>query len=203
MVSCGCGRRHVQISETNITEAIPYSWSMIVSIRLNNQNKHSCSGSILSESYILTSASCIVNVSSFGITIVAGIHNYSEDDGIYRKVDRIYFHPDYTGLKDNNANDIAILHISQTLNFNNDLFIHRICLPHKYNALPDPIYYPLHGAHLIVIGWGLMNCENKIEQQVLQQVQIYSLNDLQENCYILNKHRNFQFCAGFNNGNTG
>jgi len=203
MVSCGCGRRHVQISQTNITEAIPYSWSMIVSIRLNNQNKHSCSGSILSESYILTSASCIANVSSFGITIVAGIHNYSEDDGIYRKVDRIYFHPDYTGLKDNNANDIAILHISQTLNFDNNLFIHRTCLPYKYNALPDPIYYPAPGARLIVIGWGLMNCENKIEQQVLQQVQIYSLNDLRENCYILNKHRNIQFCAGFNNGNTG
>jgi hypothetical protein len=176
---------------------------MIVSIRLNNQNKHSCSGSILSESYILTSASCIANVSSFGITIVAGIHNHSEDDGIYRKVDQIYFHPDYTGLKDNNANDVAILHISQTLNFDNDLFINHICLPPKYGAVPDPFSYPTYGARLIVIGWGSMNCENKIEQQLLQQVEIYTLNDLEENCYILNKHRNIQFCAGLNNGNTG
>jgi hypothetical protein len=176
---------------------------MIVSIRLNNQNKHSCSGSILSESYILTSASCFANASLLGITIVAGIHNYSEDDGIYRKVDRIYFHPDYTGLKDNNVNDIAILHISQEFDFENNLFINQVCLPEKFEFLPESIYYPAPGTRLVVIGWGLMNCENKSEQQLLQQIQVYSVNDLDKNCYILNQDKNIQFCAGLNDGNTG
>jgi hypothetical protein len=203
-VSCGCGRRNVQISQTNTNEATPYSWSMIVSIRFNNQNKHSCSGSILSESYILTSASCIANVSSFGLTIVAGIHNHSEDDGIYRKVDRIFFHPDYIGLENSNANDIAILHISQTLNFDDNLFINQICLPKKDELLlSDSIYDPLPGTRLVVIGWGLMNCENKTEQQLLQQIQVYSINDSEKNCYILNQHRDLQFCAGLSEENTG
>ncbi len=202
-MSCGCGRRNVQISQTNTNEATPYSWSMIVSIRFNNQNKHSCSGSILSESYILTSASCIANVSSFGLTIVAGIHNHSEDDGIYRKVDRIFFHPDYTGLLDNNANDIAILHVSQALNFDNDLFINRICLPEKDEVSPESIYYPASGTRLMVVGWGSMNCENRTEQELLQQMEVYSVNDVEKNCYILNKHREIQFCAGLSEGNPG
>ncbi len=202
-MSCGCGRRNVQISQTNTNEATPYSWSMIVSIRFNNQNKHSCSGSILSESYILTSASCIANVSSFGLTIVAGIHNHSEDDGIYRKVDRIFFHPDYTGLLDNNANDIAILHVSQALNFDNDLFINRICLPEKYEVLPQSIDYPAPETRLMVVGWGSMNCENRTQQELLQQMEVYSVNDLEKNCYILNKHREIQFCAGLSEGNPG
>lgn len=203
IVPCGCGRRDVRISKTNNTEAIPYSWSMIVSIRSKNENKHLCSGSILSESYILTSASCIANLSSYGITIVAGIHNQSEDTGIYRKVDQIYFHPDYVGLKNNNANDIAILHISEELDLEGNLFINKICLPTKYEVLPESIYYATEGARLVVIGWGLMNCENKNEQQLLQQNQIYAVNDLEKNCYILNKHRNNQFCAGINNETKG
>ena len=202
-VPCGCGRRNVEIFHKNNTQSIPYSWSMIVSIRLNNENKHSCSGTILSESYILTSASCIANTSSFGITILAGIYNSSGDDGIYRKIDRIYFHPDYIGTKNNNANDIAILHISESFNFTNDFFIKKICLPKKYDVLPDPIYYPVSGTSLVVIGWGTMNCQNKSEQQLLQQVQVYAMNNLENNCYILNEHRNIQFCAGLNPENTG
>lgn len=203
LVSCGCGRRNVRLSKTDQTEAIQYSWSMIVSIRANNDNKHRCSGSILSESFILTSASCIANFSSYGITILAGIHNYSEDTGIYRKVDQIYFHPDYIGLKDNNANDIAILHLSQILNLDTNVMLNRICLPKRYAVLPDSIHYPIVGANLVVIGWGLMNCENKNEQQLLQQSEVYVINDLEKNCYILNKHRNLQFCAGFKNETTG
>ncbi|CAF3726044.1 unnamed protein product [Rotaria sordida] len=92
-VPCGCSRRNVQFPQTNIitaNEAIPIY------------------GTILSESYILTSASCIANVPLFGISIVAGIHNYSEDDATYRKVDQIFFHRDYIGISDNYANNIKI-----------------------------------------------------------------------------------------------
>ncbi|CAF2745169.1 unnamed protein product [Rotaria sp. Silwood2] len=199
VVPCGCGRRSVQFPQTNIlvaTEAIPYSWSMIVSIRLNSTNKHACSGSILSQSYILTSASCIANVPSFGINIVAGIHNYSEDDATYRKVDQIFLHPDYIGISNNYANDIAILHISQSLDFDINPFISRICLPEKFESIENPMNYPQPGTRLALIGWGSMSCQNKTNHDLLQQIQIYSMNHADKSCFVLEKHRNTQFCAG-------
>ncbi|CAF0854945.1 unnamed protein product [Adineta ricciae] len=178
-VPCGCGRRHVQFSPSKIMnnnhEAVPYSWSMIVSIRSKNKNKHLCSGSILSEFYILTSASCIENLSTYGLMVLAGIHNRSEAAGIYRKVDRIFMHPNYAGHLDNYANDLAILHVS------------------------EPFYFE-SSSKLAVVGWGLMNCQNKSrEQDLLQQIEVYSTDQLEKTCYILDKHQNFQFCAGLAN----
>jgi hypothetical protein len=175
---------------------------MIVSIRLNGLNKHSCSGSILSNFYILTSASCIENSTSFGITISAGIHNYSEDESINRKVDRIYFHPGYQGISDNYANDIAILHVSRSLNIENDIFLSRICLPKKDGTSSDPTYYPSPGTRLAIIGWGEMNCQHKADQHLLQQIQVYAVNDQQKSCYIFDEHRAIQFCAGIEKGGT-
>ncbi|UJR25720.1 hypothetical protein I4U23_007071 [Adineta vaga] len=202
-VPCGCGRRNVQFSPTNIMnnnyEAIPYSWSMIVSIRSRNRNKHLCSGSILSESYILTSASCLANLSTFGLMVLAGIHNQSETTGIYRKVDQIYLHPDYTGYLDNYANDLAILHISQPFDLEYDLFVSRTCLMEKDSMTTNPIFYPSAGSKLAVIGWGLMNCRNKTDEDLLQQIEIYSTDQLEKNCYILDKHQDYQFCAGLTN----
>ena len=176
---------------------------MIASVRLNHQNKHSCSGTILSESYILTSASCLINASSMGITILAGIHNYSENTGISRRVDQVFIHPNYVGPADNHANDIAILHISEALDVDNNLFLSQICLPHRYNALPESIYYPSPGASLIVIGWGLMNCINETEEQLLQQTQVQAVTNSNKNCYVLEKHQDIQFCARFNDEYTG
>ncbi|CAF3827187.1 unnamed protein product [Rotaria magnacalcarata] len=205
-VPCGCGRRNVQFPKLDTiieSEAIPYSWSMIVSIRMNGSNKHSCSGSILTEYYILTSASCIANVPSFGITIVAGIHNYSEHDSTYRKIDQIFLHPNYMGVSDNYANDIAILHMSQPLDFDNDPFVSRTCVPEKSAPIFNSTTNPEHELDLALIGWGSMSCQNKTIQDLLQQVQIYSIDHTEKSCFILDKHRDIQFCAGVKAGSTG
>jgi hypothetical protein len=162
-VQCGCGRRNVQFSQSHDNEAVPYSWSMIVSIRLNGENKHLCSGTIL----------------------------------------RIYLHPDYTGKLDNYANDIAILHISEPFNFHTDLFISQTCLLKKKPWSTNAYFYPYPGTKLAVIGWGLMNCQNKTHKNVLQQIEVYSTSDLEKNCYILNKHQDMQFCAGLDNQEPG
>ncbi|CAF0751091.1 unnamed protein product [Adineta steineri] len=199
-VPCGCGRRSVQFSQLNIShnnyEAIPYSWSMIVSIRSNDKNKHLCSGTILSESYILTSGSCIANLSAYGIIILAGIHNQSEDNAIYRKVDQIYLHSNYTGILNNYAYDIAILHMSQPLDIDHNLFISRTCLVEKEGFLSHPFFYPTSGTKLAVIGWGLLNCHDNTNHDLLQQIEIYPRIGLEDNCYILDKYKDVQFCAG-------
>jgi secreted trypsin-like serine protease len=205
-VPCGCGRRNVQFTSSksiHINEAIPYSWSMIVSIRSNGTNKHSCSGTILSESYILTSASCIADVPSSGITIAAGIHNRLDDEATYRKVDSMFLHPDYTGISDNFSNDIAILHISQPLNFDNDQLISRTCLTEIDESLPDVIYYPLSGARLAMIGWGYTDSGNSTSPDILQQAEVYATVALNRNCNVMNTHRDIKFCAETEDGGPG
>lgn len=176
---------------------------MIVSIRSNHPNNHSCSGTIISESYILTSASCLVNASLMGITIMAGIHNYSESTGISRRVDQVFIHPDYLGSEDNHVNDIAILHISEALDVENNIFLSQICLPERYSFMPESIYYPYPDTPLIVIGWGLMNCINQTEEHLLQQTQVQAVANSNKNCYVLEKDQNLQFCARFNEEYTG
>ena len=202
-ISCGCGRRSVQISDSNNYQAIPYSWSMIVSIRLHHPNQHSCSGTILSESHILTSASCLSNAFSMKIIIMAGIHNLSESTEISRRVDQVFIHPNYIGAANNHANDIAILHMSEALNLENNLFLSSICLPKRYASFPDSIYYPIEGASLVVIGWGLMACENKTDEHLLQQTQVQVVAQKNKNCYVLENDQQIQFCARFNDEHPG
>ena len=79
---------------------------MIVSIRYNLFRdgyflRHACGGTILSESYILTAASCFDGVVGSDIefenvTIAAGIHRRSQPIQIIRKVDKITAHPNWT-----------------------------------------------------------------------------------------------------------
>lgn len=202
-VPCGCGRRSVQISNLNNYEAIPYSWSMIVSIRTQHPDQHTCSGTILSESYIVTSASCLTNASSMRIIIRAGIHNSSEDTGVTRRIDQVFIHPNYTGAADNHVNDIAILHMSEALILENNLFLSPICLPKRYSVLPDSTNYPSEGAPLIVIGWGLMNCANRTDEHLLQQTQVEVVSQSNKNCYVLEKDQHIQFCARFNDEYPG
>ncbi|UJR13114.1 hypothetical protein I4U23_000138 [Adineta vaga] len=196
-LSCGCSYQQVEFIQSEGHEAKPYSWSMIVSIRLNN--KHLCSGSILNESYILTSASCLVNISTFDLIIHAGIHNLSDNNGIIRQVDQIYIHSDYQGIINNYINDIAILHISQPFDLKKNSLIKQTCLKEKsLLTLPSNIY-PYNGNQLALIGWGFMNCDYHIQQNSLQQIEIYTGDYYEKQCYILEEHRTMQFCAGLIN----
>ncbi|CAF5225531.1 unnamed protein product [Rotaria magnacalcarata] len=107
------------------------------------------------------------------------------------------------GVSDNYANDIAILHMSQPLDFDNDPFVSRTCVPEKSAPIFNSTTNPEHELDLALIGWGSMSCQNKTIQDLLQQVQIYSIDHTEKSCFILDKHRDIQFCAGVKAGSTG
>jgi secreted trypsin-like serine protease len=66
-----------------------------VSLHLNN--RHACSGTILSDSFILTSSECVSFFNyNYDITIVVGIHRLSETVTVSRKVDEVYLHASYS-----------------------------------------------------------------------------------------------------------
>ncbi|CAF5092637.1 unnamed protein product, partial [Rotaria sp. Silwood1] len=134
MVSCGCSKENVELSSAKIIggeEAIPFSWSMIVSIRLNNFDEHSCAGTILTESYILTSAHCVAGTLVWDVSIAAGMHNRITDFSMIRYVTEIYIHPNWSGNDGTYRNDIAILRISPPLSMPGILGLTRICVPYN------------------------------------------------------------------------
>ncbi|CAF4865195.1 unnamed protein product [Rotaria sp. Silwood1] len=214
--SCGCGVTDVELTSSRIIggdEAIPYSWSMIVSIRYNcyhdgNINAHCCGGTILNEYYILTAAHCVdqfnqSSILSHNITIVTGIHNLTERALTIRRVDQIFTHPEYAGQSHLYKNDIAILHLDEPLDFYTDPFITRTCRPPRINSSKDIMKYPSNGSMLVTIGWGAANKPANIRPQLLQQLSIYAIHHNDSTCARSIGHVNVQFCGGLYEGGKG
>ncbi|CAF2704863.1 unnamed protein product [Rotaria sp. Silwood2] len=213
MRDCGCGYQNVQLATSRIVggnEAIPYSWSMIVSIRYNcnfdgNVTAHCCGGTILNDYYILTAAHCVEQIDqssvlSQNITIAAGIHNLSENNQTIRRVDQIFIHSEYAGQPQLFKNDIAILHLDKPLNLDINPFITRTCIPPRINSSEDIIEYPSNGSMLVTIGWGMTDQLGNVQPQVLQQVSIYAIHHNYSTCKRSIGHINVQFCGGLFDG---
>ncbi|XP_051156160.1 chymotrypsin-2-like [Leptopilina boulardi] len=84
---------------------IPYQ----VSLQKIAKNFHFCGGSILSETYVITAAHCVVSKNASDIQVIAGTLKLSEPKSIHH-VDEIIVHKFYN-RKDSWKNDIALLKI--------------------------------------------------------------------------------------------
>jgi endopeptidase E len=212
LLSCGCGYSNVEINARIINgeEAVPYSWSMIVSIRYDffrdgNFLRHACGGTILTDSYILTAASCLEeiqgDIKSANVTISAGIHRRSQPIQIIREVDDIIIHPNWTGSW-NNDYDIALLHLSEPLDFEINSVITRTCLPTQLNDPEKLIQYPPVNTTLAVVGWGRTVLHGD-DSDVLRQIIVSSIDSNNTKCTdkIIDPIR--QFCAGLYRDSPG
>ncbi|CAF3469694.1 unnamed protein product [Rotaria sp. Silwood1] len=215
-VPCGCGLNNVEMNARIINgeDAVPYSWSMIVSLQYDcyddgNILAHCCGGTILSESYILTAAHCVDTIyqsmiESGNVTIAAGIHNRSQLCQTIRQVDKIFIHPNWTRISNRLRNDIAILHLAEPLDFATGLSIARTCRPPRLNSSAEVMQYPTHGTSLAVIGWGYLNAIGSfIAPQVLQQATVYSVHYNQSTCNAAINDIELQFCAGVSEVDKG
>jgi len=198
--SCGCGRFNVELtSARNLSgeNAVEHSWPMIVSLEFYwLALKAPCSGSILNNYFILTAAHCVEEIPSFYITIKAGIHYPMDVNAVTRVVDRIYIHPNYTGHTDGYANDIALLELSEPLNFNDNLDITPTCIP-TMNTSMNVSQYPKNGAQLAVIGWDSIRQGEIAKFNALQQGEIFVIDNNDRMCLRSFIDPEKQFCAGF------
>lgn len=197
-VPCGCGLNNVRFSEGRIIDgekSISNSWSMVVSVRSSDASTHLCGGSILNDSLILTAASCISNLPSYGLTVMTGSHRLSDNSSFLRKVNGIFIHPDYMGESTQYLNDIAILHLSEPLNLTHPL-LSRTCISERLPFLSNNTQYPASDAHLVLVGWGHINHENRSIPDDLRQAEVYAADLSEENCPIRGSNHELQFCAG-------
>jgi hypothetical protein len=206
--TCGCGYNDVGFSTARLTggqEAVPFSWSMIVSIRFSLFDKHSCGGSILDASHILTSAHCVKDESPTTpdeVFIVAGMHNRFSNEETSREVDRIFMYPLWDMNASGYLNDIAILHLSVPLNFNDDPFVFPSCIPQiKSSTLMSQ--YPCNGSRLVTIGWGSTGLDSDLLAGNLQQVHLNVIDNAHPSCRSMISDAEKQFCAGSFEGGKG
>jgi hypothetical protein len=196
--SCGCSEENVELSLTRIIdgeEAVPYSWTMAVSVRLNNSEEHSCGGSILTGTYILTSAHCVDGASVGEVSIAANMHNRIEDFSMIRYAHNIYIHPNWTGSDGTYQNDIAILYIFPPLPSSNNGNYARTCVP--YLSSPNQtVNYPMNGSHLVIVGWGSTQYGNNHMSDTLHQASVYMIDNNDPTCLESIYDVEKQFCAG-------
>ena len=206
--SCGCGKVDVALTSSRIVggeDALENSWSMIVSLRLHGTTDHSCGGTILSNSYILTAAHCFRRISMgnlTGITIAAGITNRSDPLQIVRNIDRIYMHPNYTGAPNDFRHDIALLHIDQPFVFEPKSSVTRSCI-HRVDSVMLTDQYPVIGTRLAVIGWGVLRFGTMYVPEILQQAQVFAIDNEDPICLNSINNTEIQFCAGLLEGGKG
>jgi len=206
--SCGCGKNDVALTSSRIVggeNAIENSWPMIVSIRLNGAQSHSCGGTILSNSYILTAAHCLRQVSvehPTGITIAAGMTNRSDPLQIIHNVDRIYMHPNYTSMPRDYRHDIALLHIDQPFVFEPNSNLTKTCI-HRIDPSLSTSQYPKNGTRLSVIGWGTLRFGDAYIPDILQQAQVFTIDNEEPTCLNSINDTELQFCAGLAEGGKG
>ncbi len=201
-VSCGCSIKNVALSSMRIIggeEAVPNSWSMAVSVRLNNSDQHSCGGSILSQSYVLTSAHCVDSELPLQISVAAGMHNRIEDFSIIRYVYNIFVHPDWNRSDSTYQNDIAILYVLPPLPVQGNDNLARTCVPY-ISSVNESVNYLPDGSHLVIVGWGLTQNNSNDMSATLQQASVYTLDNNDSICSESIYNAEKQFCAEIQRG---
>jgi secreted trypsin-like serine protease len=197
-----CDKMHYECEKIDQKDSLQYSWSMVVSIRYDCHCKddlttHCCSGIIVSESYILTTADCIDNFRN-DITIAAGIYNRTESEQIIRKVDQIIIHPNWTNDRDTIKYNIALLHLSNPLDFTVNKHITRACSLTYLNLSEDVLKYLSDNSRLWVLEWNSTGKNvDDITSANLQQTELSLVSHNDPICNGLIYDAEQQFCARF------
>ena len=203
---CGCGRHDVVLSPSAVVtseNALPHTWSMIVSIRAGPSQQYICSGTILADFYVLTTAHCLAKRSAQDITIEAGMYRRSENGPRIHQVNRIYIHPNYTTHSNIFLNDIAILQLTSPLYIDHDTYISKTCLSPANDQWMNTTKYLSNGTRLIISGWDIPNALKASRSEILQQTEVSIIEAGNSHCSLSNDQRSLQFCAGRHQTGSG
>ena len=119
----------------------PHPWQAQIQVSKNRMSTHACSGIILTEKHILTSASCLVNNPLKHYSLVVGQNDLDELDEWEEEfsVQSIFTHDDFNEVT--GVHDIALVKLKKRrgkyISFESH-FVQPICLPNKVsNIFPN------------------------------------------------------------------
>jgi len=179
-------------TSTNIVggkDAIPYSWPWHVGLYIKSTGIAFCGGTLISNQWVLTAASCLINQVS---EIRLGLYNQAKRDEAGEKILEIaetHIHPNYK--KTAWGYNFALLKLSNPVQFTDH--ISPICLPSQDEELP------IADTDLFVTGWGLTNGSAPSSySQTLKQVNVPVVSNA--DCKSAMPNPTFEesnmFCAG-------
>ncbi|XP_063791226.1 transmembrane protease serine 9-like isoform X2 [Pseudophryne corroboree] len=179
------------------TDAVNGEWPW--QIILLYQGSLMCGGSLISDQWVLTAASCFGRSSSpYYYTVLLGKYRLSVADShtTVAGVERIITHPLYTGT--GSRGDIALVKLDSPVTYTN--YIMPICLPSATVTFPC-------GMECWLTGWGIISFTNNT--QTLQKVmtplidsatcdRMYHVNStVSANTNIIHED---QICSGYRDG---
>ncbi|UJR17501.1 hypothetical protein I4U23_004396 [Adineta vaga] len=191
---CGCSHKSPVLKRIISRELNTESyWRWVVSIK--HVNQFTCGGSILSNSWILTSATCVNIIPPQYLSISAGSNNIQFGKQI-RSAAKIIIHPKFNST--DNTNDIALIHLETPLDMD-DLSVASICLPSQTSKS-----YSQEISSLISVGWGVSHgltvvSPNEKGYGILREIPVRAVSNDDEECKSLIHDNTAQLCAQVDN----
>uniref|UniRef100_A0A8C9K662 Chymotrypsin C n=1 Tax=Panthera tigris altaica TaxID=74533 RepID=A0A8C9K662_PANTA len=126
--------------------ARPHSWPWQISLQYlkNGTWRHTCGGTLIANSFVLTAAHCISNTKTYRVAL--GKNNLvvdNEEGSLYANVDTIFVHEKWNSFLV--RNDIALIKLAEPVQLSATIQV--ACLPEEGSLLPQD--YPCY-----VTGWG-------------------------------------------------
>ncbi|XP_072273024.1 uncharacterized protein [Pyxicephalus adspersus] len=158
-----CGKPQVANRIMGGQNAQVGKWPWQVSLQLSG--RHFCGGSLISESWVVSAAHCIISsVTTSTLTVCLGCYqlSYANSQQIYVGVKTIIKNPRFTSI--GSLGDISLIQLKTPINYTD--YILPVCLPTANVDFPS-------GQYCWVTGWGtIMSGVNLPSPKTLQEAQI-------------------------------
>ncbi|UJR16200.1 hypothetical protein I4U23_003110 [Adineta vaga] len=191
---CGCSKNSATVTRIVGGEAASSAtWGSAVSISI--ANSYLCGGSIISDSWVLTAAHCVIGQTPSSVIIYAG--SIQRWVGTQTRVaSKIIVHSGYD--TDTYVNDIALIKLTTPLTMS-DIAINTICLPSVSSATLAAGEWPAAGTTVVAVGWGRLSDGGSLPT-TLQQVTLQTVSYTASACspFITDWHKHL--CAGVSGG---
>ncbi|XP_072864125.1 chymotrypsin-like elastase family member 2A [Chlorocebus sabaeus] len=168
-LSCGVPTYPPSVtSVVGCEEATPNSWPWQASLQYTSNGNwyHTCGGTLIANSWVLTAAHCISSSRTYRVAL--GRHNLyiAESGSLAISVSKTVVHPDWDSSDASKGNDIALVKLADPVSLTDKIQL--ACLPPAGAILPNN--YPCY-----VTGWGNLQSNGPL-CHLLQQCLLLIVN---------------------------